>query len=240
MVGESSINEGRQERSLIFYLPAAHLHSNLNPLTEPLLLQVNPQFAMEQVKIGTMDPSKEVALEGLCPPSRNSPPSPASSVQQAIHLLGGSRALLSDLSILHGEFASTSHPSNNDVVLSLAGSPHATLEPVSKLCAKVDTLKKRLYNRDLLEKDDPRSSFISDAEAAEAATIEASTDQSLLNSLTIECWTMRRDITNLRGYLEEVGLAMSHNHWDIVLPLSTSFWGIRRRMLTSNRLIAMR
>ena len=194
---------------------------------------------MGQAELGT-DPSKEVALEVLCSPSRNPPPRPATSVQQATHLLEGSRALLSDLSILHDEFTSVSHPSKTDVILSLTGSPHATLEPVSKLCANVDALRKRLYNRELLEKDDPRSCFISDAEVAEAATIEASTDQSLLNGLAVEYCTMRRDITRLRGYLEEVRLAMSHNRWDIVLSLSINFWDIRRRMLTPNRLIAMR
>jgi len=194
---------------------------------------------MGQAELGT-DTSKEVALEVLCSPSRNPPPRPATSVQQATHLLEGSRALLSDLSILHDEFTSVSHPSKTDVILSLTGSPHATLEPVSKLCANVDALRKRLYNRELLEKDDPRSCFISDAEVAEAATIEASTDQSLLNGLAVEYCTMRRDITRLRGYLEEVRLAMSHNRWDIVLSLSINFWDIRRRMLTPNRLIAMR
>jgi hypothetical protein len=224
VAGDSSTNEARQERSLI-YLPTAHLHSNLNLLTQPLLVQINPQFATEQAEFGTMDPSKEVTLEDLCTPSRNQRPSPASSVQQAIHLLEGSRALLSDLSILHGEFTSASHPSNNDVVLSLTESPHATLEPVSKLCANVDALKKRLYNRDLLERDDPRSRFISDAEVAEAATIEALTDQSLLNTLAVGYCTLRRDITRLRRYLEEVKLAISHNLWDIALPLSQQLLG---------------
>jgi hypothetical protein len=195
---------------------------------------------MGQAEFGTVDSSKEVALEVLSYPSRNPPPRPATSVQQATHLLEGSRALLSDLSILHDEFTSASHPSKTDVILSLTGSPHATLEPVSKLCANVDALKKRLYNRELLEKDDPRSCFISDAVVAEAATIEASTDQSLLNGLAVEYCTMRRDITMLRGYLEEVRLAMSHNRWDIVLSLSSSFWDIRRRILNLNRLIAMR
>ncbi|KAH8756929.1 hypothetical protein BGZ57DRAFT_649631 [Hyaloscypha finlandica] len=157
---------------------------------------------MGQAELGT-DTSKEVALEVLCSPSRNPPPRPATSVQQATRLLEGSRALLSDLSILHDEFTSVSHPSKTDVILSLTGSPHATLELVSKLCANVDALRKRLYNRELLEKDDPRSCFISDTEVAEAATIEASTDQSLLNGLAVEYCTMRRDITRLRGYLEE-------------------------------------